>query len=472
MFWVALPTVGVLLGLALASKWVAAYAIGALGILVLVRSALGRVILILGLIGVTAVLGWMALAVPAGSGGAGNLPFVIIMIGVTLGAVVVTVYHPVEWSMDEVRFAVGAPAAIGIVVAFGAILLGKANTTIVLGPVSLTPISVGFGFVVLALVAYGGFVIGGRMGVGPLAPPPSAEDRIGRPPPADPAPDGWVRLGWGFGLPAVWMVVSLLAIPLVVYVISYIPWAMIEGHQLWPGVPAGHTGQTLSDLTGAMYQYHNDLTAAHPASSPWWAWPLNLKPVWFYQGNFAEGTAAAIYDAGNLVIWWLGVPAMVFVGYQAFRRRNLGLALILIGFLAQWLSWARIDRAAFQYHYYTSLPFIVLALGYFAAEVWTGASRRTWLLARASAAVAIMGPCILWLMRYPLCAVANVQAVNAGSQACQGNPGNLVVTPSTGRHGRGRHRDGARARLAAVRAGVVARRHGAGSRGARSPRCS
>ena len=55
-----------LLGLALASKWVAAYAIGALGILVLARSALGRLILIVGLIGLTGVLGWMALAVPDG----------------------------------------------------------------------------------------------------------------------------------------------------------------------------------------------------------------------------------------------------------------------------------------------------------------------------------------------------------------------------------------------------------------------
>ena len=68
-FWPLLPVVGVLLGLALASKWVAAYAIGALGILMLVRSALGRLILILGLIGATGVLGWMALAVPTGSGG-------------------------------------------------------------------------------------------------------------------------------------------------------------------------------------------------------------------------------------------------------------------------------------------------------------------------------------------------------------------------------------------------------------------
>ena len=34
-FWTLMPVVGLLLGLALASKWVAAYAIGALGILVL-----------------------------------------------------------------------------------------------------------------------------------------------------------------------------------------------------------------------------------------------------------------------------------------------------------------------------------------------------------------------------------------------------------------------------------------------------
>ena len=55
-----------------------------------------------------------------------------------------------------------------------------------------------------------------------------------------------------------------------------------------------------------MYGYHNGLTAAHPASSPWWAWPMNLKPVWFYQEGLAAGTSAALYDAGSLVIWWLG----------------------------------------------------------------------------------------------------------------------------------------------------------------------
>ena len=64
---------------------------------------------------------------------------------------------------------------------------------------------------------------------------------------------------------------------------------------------------------------------------------------------------------------------------MAYRRRSLALALIAIGFAGQWVPWARIDRAAFQYHYFTALPFVLLALAYFVAELWHGAARRTWL---------------------------------------------------------------------------------------------
>ncbi|HEY3333627.1 MAG TPA: phospholipid carrier-dependent glycosyltransferase [Candidatus Limnocylindrales bacterium] len=427
-FWLAMPAIGVLLGLALGSKWVAAYAIGALGILVLVRSALGRIILIAGLVGLTGVLGWMAMAVPTDSTVSGNLLFPLIMIALTLGAVVVTVYHPIAWSDDEVRLAVGGPAALGILVVLTAIALGKAQTQIAVGPLLLNPLTMGFALVVAGGLAYAAFQVAGRFGLGPMARAPrpgSAEAFAG--PPSPPA-DGWLRLGSGLGLPIVWMVGCLVGIPVAVYVLLYLPWAFVDNHQLVPGFPAGHTGQTLVDLTGAMYRYHNNLTAAHAASSPWWAWPLNLKPVWFYQGSFASSTAASIYDAGNMVIWWMGIPAMAFVAYQAFRRRSLALALILVGFLAQWISWARIDRAAFQYHYYTSLPFVVLGLGYFIGELWHGASRRTWLFARVAASLALMGPVILWLLRGPLCAVANVESVNAGSQACSGTQGSLGVT--------------------------------------------
>ena len=247
-------------------------------------------------------------------------------------------------------------------------------------------------------------------------------------PPADP-PKGWLRLGAGFGLPALWLAVCLVVIPIGVYVVSYIPWARSRNHQIVEGWPAGHTGQTLLERTGKMYEYHNNLSSPHPASSPWWAWSLDLKPVWFYEEGFAGRTSASIYDAGNLVAWWLAIPAMGFVAWQAFKRRSPALALITIAFAVQWISWARIDRAAFQYHYYTALPFLFLALAYFLAELWHGPSRRTWLLARLSAGAAILLPFTMCLVHRPLCALARVTEVNEGSQACPTLIPDVTVTP-------------------------------------------
>jgi hypothetical protein len=226
------------------------------------------------------------------------------------------------------------------------------------------------------------------------------------------------------------MAVSLLAIPLVVYVVSYLPWVAL-GNRFTESFPAGNTGQTLIDLTRSMYDYHNNLRATHAASSPWWAWPFDLKPVWFYQGGF-DGTSAAIYDSGNLGIWWMGVAAIPFVAWQAFRRRSLALALVGVGFLVMWLPWVRIDRATFEYHYYTALIFLIVAVAYLFAELWHGPSRRTWLLARAAAAVAIMGPALLWLFRMPLCAVVRVNEAYPNSPACAESVGQLVVTQRIG----------------------------------------
>ena len=73
----------------------------------------------------------------------------------------------------------------------------------------------------------------------------------------------------------------------------------------------------------------NGLTAPHAASSPWWAWLFDLKPVWFYQQSFAGDTTASIYDAGNLVAWWLSVPAIAFVAWQMVERASRTLTALL-----------------------------------------------------------------------------------------------------------------------------------------------
>src|SRR5438045_6766574 len=82
---------------------------------------------------------------------------------------------------------------------------------------------------------------------------------------ASPPPErGWLRPGSGFlGLPWLFGLMAIIAIPLVVYVISYIPWINL-GNQWFTGYPAGHTGQTFLDLQVSMYDYHNYLRATHP----------------------------------------------------------------------------------------------------------------------------------------------------------------------------------------------------------------
>ncbi len=341
------------------------------------------------------------------------------------------VLHPIAWTDEEMRFGIGAPVVLGGLVFFGALATGRLDRAIALGSLSVTPLLIAIALALGSLVVWALFAAGGALGFGPLATPPAADDPIRLLDPPGQPPEGWLRPGSLAGIPVVWMAACLIALPVVVYVISYIPWALIENHQLFAGWPPGHTGQTLLDLTGQMYAYHNNLSSAHPASSPWWAWPMNLKPVWFYQEGLAGGTSAALYDAGSLVIWWMGIPALAFVAWMAFRRRSIALTLIAVGFAAQWIPWARIDRAAFQYHYYTALPFVVLALAYFVAEIWHGASRHAWALARIAGAVAIVMPAAMWLLHRPLCAFVGVESVNPGSQACPAVIPEMVLTSQT-----------------------------------------
>jgi predicted membrane-bound dolichyl-phosphate-mannose-protein mannosyltransferase len=414
-FWLAMPIVGLMLGLALASKWVAAYAIAGAIVLILGRSALGRMLVIGGLIVATVVFGTMAVSVAPGPTAGPNWSFFVIMVVLTLVAVVVSVARPIAWASEEVRFAVAAPVVAGAAVWGIGVLVGQGATV---GPV-------GFALVAVGAVAYAVFLVGRQLGYGPLAPPPGPGDPARLLPAPSPPPPAWLRLGSSLGLPALWGAISLIAIPLVVYVVSYLPWVGL-GNRLVESWPPGHGGQTLIDLTSSMYDYHDTLRAAHAASSPWWAWPFDLKPVWFYSGSFASQTAAAVYDTGSLVVFWLGVVAMMFVAWQAWARRSPALALVVIAFAWQWLPWARIDRATFQYHYYTALPFVTIALGYLAAELWHGPSRRTWLGIRLAAGLAIVAPAVMWLMRAPLCAAVGVERARPGSEVCAASPGALA----------------------------------------------
>jgi hypothetical protein len=224
---------------------------------------------------------------------------------------------------------------------------------------------------------------------------------------------------------------TLAALPLGVYITSYLPWAAL-GNQLIAGWPTGNTGQTLVDLTASMYRYHDTLRVAHAASSPWWAWPLDLKPVWFFQSSFTAGGSswtAAVYDGGNVLSRILSIGGALWLGVEAWRRRSWGLASVLVLGLALWLPWARIDRAAFQYHYYPTSQIALIGLALLLADLRAG-SLRAATIVRIGGACAVLAAPVLWMGTGVLCALAGVTSVYPESQVCLsggfGTPGPLV----------------------------------------------
>ncbi|MDP9468920.1 MAG: phospholipid carrier-dependent glycosyltransferase, partial [Chloroflexota bacterium] len=335
-----LPVVGLLLGMALATKWVGAYAIGGAILLVLSRTRAGRWLALAGFILLTGVFGFQALA-----GQPPNVTFLLLM---------------------------------------------------------------------LALTAFTGIAI-----VRPASEPPN--DSGGLP--------SWVDPARRFAIPFALAMASLLVIPVVVYVVSYIPWAYADHAlpQLITGWPPGHTGPTFLDMQSQMYQYHNDLRTPHAASSPWWAWPFALKPVWGYLSTFSDGSQALMLLTANPMLLWMAVPAAGFGIWQAWRRRSMALAFVLIAFLSLWLPWARIDRVAYNYHWYVPLPFVYLLLAYFLAELWGGPSRRTWGLARVAFALVLITPALMWLLKDVLCSVAGVTQINPNSFQCSRSILDVIV---------------------------------------------
>ena len=143
-----------------------------------------------------------------------------------------------------------------------------------------------------------------------------------------------------------------IIIPPLVYLTSYIPF-FLHGHAL----------DQFIKLQQQMWWYHTGLKAAHDYASPWWSWPLNLYPVWYFV-DYQKDKIANIFASGNPPVFWFGIIALILTGWEAVKKRSFNLFLILMGFLVFWLPWAISPRIMFLYHYSPSVPFLTLALGH------------------------------------------------------------------------------------------------------------
>jgi Gpi18-like mannosyltransferase/predicted membrane-bound dolichyl-phosphate-mannose-protein mannosyltransferase len=119
--------------------------------------------------------------------------------------------------------------------------------------------------------------------------------------------------------------------------------------------------------------YENSVSSAtHPYASPWWSWPLMLRPLAYWQNFPVHGKVALIWGGGNPLTWWAVVPAMMITGVRAVERPDLARIFMVIGFFAYYLIWIPIGRILFLYHYLPSVYIGYLALAAILADMWYG----------------------------------------------------------------------------------------------------
>ena len=204
--------------------------------------------------------------------------------------------------------------------------------------------------------------------------------------------------------------VFFVLVPVTIYVLSYIPYLRAYGEIEWNA----ETFARIWDAQVLMFDYHKNLVAEHYFASPWYEWPLIIKPMWYYNADFkGAGMASSILSFGNPAVWWTGLIGILFVlGYSVYRNalpalgvlpgrddeRDRAMPVICVAFLSGYLPWVLVSRLTFIYHYFASVPWIIIAtaLGLMTIE------RRNRRLARALAAVLAVAAVALFIGFYPL----------------------------------------------------------------------
>ena len=157
-----------------------------------------------------------------------------------------------------------------------------------------------------------------------------------------------------------WCLIFFVAVPALIYYLSYLPYGAARG--AFP-FSLDYT-KIVWDNQVFMFTYHKGVNAAHPYSSRWYQWMLDIRPILYYLKRFDDGRRSSFGAWLNPLLCWAGLLSLFVLLYMALVRRDRKAGFLLWGYLAQLLPWVLITRTTFEYHYFPSSVFLVLALGY------------------------------------------------------------------------------------------------------------
>jgi dolichyl-phosphate-mannose-protein mannosyltransferase len=115
----------------------------------------------------------------------------------------------------------------------------------------------------------------------------------------------------------------------------------------------------------AMWHYHTGyaVTHHHQFESPWWSWPLMLRPQQIYIWiNLITKQSASVVLMGNPAIWWFSIVATLLMIINFIKTRSWQLGFILLAIASQYLPYMFLKRTSFIYYLYSVTPFMILAI--------------------------------------------------------------------------------------------------------------
>lgn len=156
---------------------------------------------------------------------------------------------------------------------------------------------------------------------------------------------------------SLWCLLFFVAVPGLIYVLSYLPEVFVPN--------SGSLWEIVVRSQKTMFNYHKDLVAEHSFSSPWYEWPMMVRPIWYFVSReVGSGMLSTISSFGNPAVWWGGVVTMLLMIALGIYKKDTAVWLILAGFLAQYLPWVLVPRLTFIYHFFNSVPFVILSIVY------------------------------------------------------------------------------------------------------------
>ena len=190
--------------------------------------------------------------------------------------------------------------------------------------------------------------------------------------------------------------VFFVAVPLLIYYLSYYPYGQADGMK---GIGMFFSREYFDIVIrnqDYMFSYHSGVDATHPYSSRWWQWILNGRPILYYL-EYSGNDKSTIGAFLSPLLCWGGLAAILSMLWLWIKEKDRTARFIFLGYLAQLLPWVFVDRITFEYHYFPSSVFLLLALGYVFDSLRRRCESWKWLFG-ATAAVSVL----LFIAFYPV----------------------------------------------------------------------